>query len=672
MARRRVINRAVLAGVAAFAIALGGATTAVAADDEPITGVGSISGVVTASADGSPLAGIDVHAETDDGFGTADAVTDETGAYVLEDLVDGDYVVRFSSVDGSVLSEYWNDTRDQWRAERITIVDGAAVPGIDAALAAAPTGSISGTVTRDDDGAPVAGVTVSATGQGGGYASTFTDETGAYTLSSLTDDSYVVSFFADGTDLKREYWEDTSDFADATPVVTDGTAVVDIDAALAVGAAIEGLVTRADDASPVVGVYVSALDANNEIVGATETNADGTYSLGGLPAGTYRVRFGSPDSELVSEYWKDSYSWNGATLVTVAEKESVTEVDAQLDGVGYISGTVTKSADGSPVSATVLLYDVNNEVGDPYIDTDSEGNYRIAVTPGTYRVLFHAYETGVMEEYWKDAREWEDATFVTVGADEEVEGISAALEVVSTITGTVALDSDEDREVVVEAWADGTLVRTAEANQNTGAYKLVVPEGTYVLKASATFPGSTTTAAPQYFDGVATAAEATPVVAAGRATLTGIDFTLIAGTEPEPKPALTLSSASVRAGNDITVSGTGFEPGQKIAFELRSDPVALGSLTADASGVLSGSFRIPAGTPAGAHTLVALNAESEIVASVALQVAAASGDAVSGGATGGEDALANTGADLPSFALMTASGLLLAGLLLVRRRRAHS
>lgn len=674
MARRRVINRAVLAGVAAFAIALGGATTAVAADDEPITGVGSISGVVTASADGSPLAGIDVHAETDDGFGTADAVTDETGAYVLEDLVDGDYVVRFSSVDGSVLSGYWNDTRDQWRAERITIVDGAAVPGIDAALAAAPTGSISGTVTRDDDGAPVAGVTVSATGQGGGYASTFTDETGAYTLSSLTDDSYVVSFFADGTDLKREYWEDTSDFADATPVVTDGTAVVDIDAALAVGAAIEGLVTRADDASPVVGVYVSALDANNEIVGATETNADGTYSLGGLPAGTYRVRFGSPDSELGSEYWQSAYLWEDARLVTLAEQQTVTGVSADLDVVGYISGTVTRGSDGEPLSAMVLVYGDDTPVLDPWGMTDIQGDYRIAVAPGTYRVRFRAQETGLLEEWWKNARSWDDATVVTVAPGQEIVDIDAEVEVGSKISGTVTLDSDEERTVAVEAWADGELKGTANVHRTKGTYTLYVPEGTYVLKASATFPGSTTTAAPQYYDGVAAEEDATPVVALGRGSLTGVDFTLvpITDTTPEPKPALTLSSASVRAGNDIVVSGTGFEPGQKIAFELRSDPVALGSLTADASGVLSGSFRIPAGTPAGAHTLVALNAESEIVASVALQVAAASGDAVSGGAAGGEDALANTGADLPSFALMTASGLLLAGLLLVRRRRAHS
>lgn len=543
----------------------------------------------------------------------------------------------------------------------------------------AAAGTISGTVTRGDDGSAVAGVGVSASGDAGGWGYATTDSDGRYTIEALADDSYVISFMPDGTDLKREYWQNTSDYDAATRVVIAGaSAEAGIDAALETGAAIAGAVTRADDGSAVVGAGVQALDDRNEIVGQTETDASGAYSLGGLPAGSYRVRFGSPDPELVSEYWKDSHSWNGATLVVVAGTESVTAVDAQLDGVGYVSGTVTKSADGSPVRAAVLLYDVNNSVEDPYVDTDSEGNYRIAVIPGTYRVLFHAYETGVLEEYWKGAREWEDATFVTVGSNEEVEGISAELEVVSTVSGTVTLDSDEGHEVVVEAWADGSLVRSAEADPTTGAYTLTVPEGTYVLKASASFPGSTTTAAPQYFDGVATAAEATPVVAVGRGALTGIDFTLVAVTAPivEPTPALTISAPSVQAGGVITVSGTGFVPGESIAFELHSDPIALGSLFADADGRVSGTLRIPASAALGSHTLVALRNGVPLQSSVALQVTAAAATAVTGAAATGAAVtpprgLAATGGDLPAVALVTGLFLALAGTVLVRRRRAR-
>ncbi|WP_082488321.1 collagen binding domain-containing protein [Microbacterium sp. Leaf159] len=541
----------------------------------------------------------------------------------------------------------------------------------------AAAGTISGTVTRGDDGSAVAGVGVSASGDAGGWGYATTDADGRYTIEALADDSYVISFMPDGTDLKREYWQNTSDYDAATRIVIAGAnAEAGIDAALERGGAIVGAVTRADDGSAVVGAGIQALDERNEIVGQTESDASGAYSLDGLPAGAYRVRFGSPDPALVSEYWKDSYSWDGATLVVVAGTESVTAVDAQLDGVGYVSGTVTKSADGSPVRAAVLLYDVNNSVEDPYVDTDSEGNYRIAVIPGTYRVLFHAYETGVLEEYWEGTREWDDATFVTVGSNEEIEGISAELEVVSTVSGTVTLDSDEGHDVVVEAWADGALVRSTEADPASGAYTLNVPEGTYVLKASATFPGSTTTAAPQYFDGVSTAAEATPVVAVGRSTLTGIDFDLVAVTAPivDPAPALTISAPSVRAGGVITVSGTGFVPGESIAFELHSDPIALGSLVADADGRIGGTLRIPASAAVGSHTLVALRGGVPLQTSATLQVTAAvvTGAAVEGAAVSPPRGLAATGGELPTTALLTGLFLALAGTVLVRRRRAHS
>lgn len=40
----------------------------------------------------------------------------------------------------------------------------------------------------------------------------------------------------------------------------------------------------------------------------------------------------------------------------------------------------------------------------------------------------------------------------------------------------------------------------------------------------------------------------------------------------------------MRAGGAIQVVGEGFSAGEVVAFELHSDPIALGSLTADQSG----------------------------------------------------------------------------------------
>ncbi|MFJ2534398.1 MSCRAMM family protein [Microbacterium maritypicum] len=552
-----------------------------------------------------------------------------------------------------------------------------ALGGVTAAAAEDPVvaGSISGTVVRDDDGTPVAGVTVSADGPTG--ASVTTDSTGTYTLPNLAAGSYVVSFFPEGTDLKREYWKDASDYSQAIPVVVgEGEAVSAIDASLVQGGSIQGIVTREDDGSAIAGAEVQALDSNNEIVAAATAGASGEYILGGLPAGSYRVRFASSDAELLPEYWKDAYGWDAATLITVTEPQGITDIDASLAEVGYISGTVTRSASDEPLSASVAFYAAGTGLDVFFVDTNSDGTFRIPVVAGTYRVLFHSNERGIMEEYWKDAFLWENATLLTVAPGEEVAGIDAALGKPAQITGTVTIDSDAADDVRVEAWSNGTMVNDTRADPVTGAYSLTVPHGTYILKASPTFSDGTTTAKPQFFDGVATAAEATPVSVLEGEAISGIDFALTVDTTPEVKPTLTLSAGSIRAGKDITISGTGFAPGATIAFELHSDPITLGTLTADADGVLQGTLRIPASAPTGAHTLVALSGTT-VLASTALTVTAAAGTGTgSGGQTGGATApgggLASTGADAPIA--IVAIGVLLAvmGGMLVRRRRVES
>ncbi|MDL5352348.1 hypothetical protein [Microbacterium sp. zg-YB36] len=128
--------------------------------------------------------------------------------------------------------------------------------------------------------------------------------------------------------------------------------------------------------------------------------------------------------------------------------------------------------------------------------------------------------------------------------------------------------------------------------------------------------------------------------------------------EPDTGASISLSSTSLTAGGSFRLTGSGFTPGEKIEVTLHSDPIAVGTLTADAAGAVSGSLTVPAAAPSGAHRIVAVGADSGLEASVDVTVSAAGALAITGGT------LAAGGAALGGVLL-----LLIGAALLIKRRR---
>jgi hypothetical protein len=168
--------------------------------------------------------------------------------------------------------------------------------------------------------------------------------------------------------------------------------------------------------------------------------------------------------------------------------------------------------------------------------------------------------------------------------------------------------------------------------------------GTYYFIAPLTYAGA----------GGTTTSTTTSTTAATTTTTTGTTSTT-AGTTSTTSPAgdgtVTPSSAAPAAG--ITVNSPGWTAGATVTATLHSDPVTLGTLTADATGKVTGSFTVPAGTAPGAHTIALVGTGStgtSRTVNIAFTVTAASSAtttavSVAGSSTGtGSSSLPFTGA----------------------------
>lgn len=119
-------------------------------------------------------------------------------------------------------------------------------------------------------------------------------------------------------------------------------------------------------------------------------------------------------------------------------------------------------------------------------------------------------------------------------------------------------------------------------------------------------------------------------------------------------PTVTVEDTTAAAGGSFDVVGTGFEPGERVAIELHSDPITLALVTANASGEVLTRVTIPADVPPGEHELVLTGLASGRTVSIDVTITRAATGA------GTVTALGSTGGSFP-IALIAVGGLLTAG-----------
>ena len=400
------------------------------------------------------------------------ATTDSSGAYRVDHLPGGSYVVHASYWSGESYGQAWYDrAADPVSATPVILSEDEERTGIDFEVDVRPMyGSVTGAVTGEAD-APLRRVYVElqSIARDASLAAPFwygsmyavTDDDGQFAIERVPEGTYLLAVYGAGG---FEYYEDASSAEHATTIdVTGGRSTgVEIDLASRDDGdgGISGRVTGEDylddasDGSP-LGVAVVIAEPTPDPSGTAGglpyvavSESDGAYRIGGMAPGEYIVSTFAPG--YATEYYDDAYSPDAATVVEVDGLRETTGVDFELWPVYYayldaesdvarsavvLFGSVTDSHGTIVDGATVhVLNDAERPVASSR--TGADGRFEISgLAPGTYRVF--AGKLGAGGGYNGHAASFAEAPPIAVGGGRVEVNV-----VVSTGTGTGSEDDD--------------------------------------------------------------------------------------------------------------------------------------------------------------------------------------------------------------------------------------
>ena len=483
-----------------------------------------------------------------DGDEVANAPIDQNGRWVFPALPDVTVAVTASTT--GYPTKLYDDVDcpgsgscDLSLGLPILVPLGAAVSDIDFSFPA--SGSITGIVTRESTGEPLAGVRIRLRGDTGSSA-VFSLGDGSYTFTGLAPGDYRL--YSDTYQYQNELWNgrpcaggggSSCNYQDGDVVtVVSGVATSGIDFDLADGPTVTGLVVD-EVGQPISDVRVCAYQSYslNFDVQCTLTQADGSYHLQGLPT-QYEYLVGAQAQSGPYE----SQVWNGVdcgiyftgcepsegTVLTLGENESRSGVNFALRPLATVSGTMLS---GGNVARYERVSFYNATTGNflTSVSTDQQGEYSIALVPGQYHAL--ARDSGFLSQLYDGVDcgsqcDFSTATTITLASGESRNDVDFSLRRYATIEGFVRDTSGRTlRNANVSVWnTAGEFV--TRSYTNSGGFQIGVAPGTYFVSAQLDgYRG-------QLFDGVECTSiceplRGTPLVVTSESTVT-IDFDLTA------------------------------------------------------------------------------------------------------------------------------------------------
>jgi protocatechuate 3,4-dioxygenase beta subunit len=490
---------------------------------------GSIAGIATDASTGQAVWGLYVYAYSVGGPGLSGgaaslkfAYTDETGAYLLEGLAPGAYEVQIYDIGGFYSGAVYSSP--------VTIVLGQAAEGVDFALHAATTG-MTGTLTSLS-GSPVAGAWIWA----------FTDQR-LYSVLGRTDAQgrfrlgveagvYALQASEGSGDYLPTYFPGARFLEDADWVTVPQNQVVSgVDFSLLWAGKIAGQLVADADGTPLAGLHVEAFDWYGHWRQTAVTSADGTFLVGGMDPGNYRLWAWDPSSRLADEWYQDKSSYAEADPIATVAGQVTQGILMRMNRSGSLSGYVLDSLSGQPVAGVSLMaWAVSGGSGSGqsvgYATSAADGSFTVmGLATGGYILYAYDFTGRYLPLYYDNAASLENATPLAVTQGSDTSGIRMRISQGGTLAGQVknAQGGTALPGVLVTAYdTSGTWVGAATtADDGTYAIGGLSSGSCYVF---AREPSGVY--APKWYPNAGRIEDAVPVTIVQGSTTGGIDFAL--------------------------------------------------------------------------------------------------------------------------------------------------
>lgn len=290
---------------------------------------------------------------------------------------------------------------------------------------------------------------------------TTTKSDGTYVVKNLAAGAYHLLFFDRQGRYRYEYYNNVTYRNNATVVeVARQGNVTGIDAQLSAGARIRGVVTILNQPAPQGTLVLFRREGSYWRAVATTTNDpnSGSYELGSLPAGVYRLQASAWFNTLSNQYYYYSF-YGGNTLetatdITLTDGGLQADIDLNLGGdrqfAGVLYGRVT--AKGVPLanvkvslhSTTSCCTPVTMGAVESYVITDQEGRYTFeGLTHGAYRIRYDDQSGRHASLFYPDQLAPTDGNIVYTGDTTVITDVNVDLPQAGSITGRVYLRNGE-------------------------------------------------------------------------------------------------------------------------------------------------------------------------------------------------------------------------------------